>query len=117
VIKLFKYSSGGIIMIVVGRLAAAGRLPRNLLVGIRIPSTMRSDEAWMAGHQAAASALTVGGFGPIAAGIVALLAKPSRDKQAALLRVGMLWLLAWVGVATLQAGRAARTESSEATSA
>jgi p-aminobenzoyl-glutamate transporter AbgT len=33
--------------------AANGRLRRNQWVGIRIPSTMRSDRAWVAGHQAA----------------------------------------------------------------
>jgi uncharacterized membrane protein len=33
--------------------AAKGRLPRNQWVGIRTPSTMRSDQAWMAGHRAA----------------------------------------------------------------
>ena len=33
--------------------AANGRLPRNQWAGIRTPATMRSDQAWMAGHRAA----------------------------------------------------------------
>lgn len=33
--------------------AANGRLRRNQSVGIRTPSTMRSDQAWGAGHRAA----------------------------------------------------------------
>lgn len=33
--------------------AAKGRLQRNQWVGIRTPSTMSSDQAWMAGHRAA----------------------------------------------------------------
>lgn len=35
------------------RAAAEGRLERNALVGIRTPSTMASDEAWLAAHQRA----------------------------------------------------------------
>jgi hypothetical protein len=33
--------------------AAAGRLQRNQWVGIRTAATMRSDQAWIAGHRAA----------------------------------------------------------------
>jgi ABC-type transport system involved in cytochrome c biogenesis permease subunit len=33
--------------------AASGRLQRNQWIGIRTPSTMRSDRGWVAGHQAA----------------------------------------------------------------
>jgi hypothetical protein len=33
--------------------AATGRLRRNQWAGIRTPSTMRSDRAWVAGHRAA----------------------------------------------------------------
>jgi SdpI/YfhL protein family len=40
------------IVVGVGRMAATGRLPRNLFAGIRIPSTMRSDEAWRAAQRA-----------------------------------------------------------------
>lgn len=33
--------------------AASGQLERNQWVGIRTPATMRSDQAWIAGHRAA----------------------------------------------------------------
>ena len=33
--------------------AANGRLRRNPLVGIRLPSTMKNESAWVAGHRAA----------------------------------------------------------------
>ncbi len=41
------------VIIVVCARAANGRLERNGSVGIRTPSTMRSDRAWIAGHRAA----------------------------------------------------------------
>jgi hypothetical protein len=41
------------VLIAVDWAAASGRLARNPWVGIRIPSTMRSDRAWVAGHRAA----------------------------------------------------------------
>ena len=95
-------------MIVLGRLSASGRLPRNVLAGIRIPSTMRSDEAWRVGHRAAASALTVAGVGPVIAAAIIGAKRPDRESETALLRIGRAWLVCWVGLATFQAGRAAR---------
>jgi hypothetical protein len=42
-----------VVIIATTRRAASGRLARNQWVGIRTPSTMSSDQAWVAGHQAA----------------------------------------------------------------
>jgi uncharacterized membrane protein len=42
-----------VVIIVTSRRAASGKLPRNQYVGIRTPSTMRSDAAWVAAHRAA----------------------------------------------------------------
>lgn len=98
----------GVIILVLGRLSAAGRLPRNPLAGIRIPSTLRSDEAWRAGHRAAASALTAAGVGPVVAAAVIAAQRPSPDAEKLLLRAGSGWLVSWLGVATWQASRAAR---------
>jgi hypothetical protein len=41
------------LLIAIDWAAAKGRLRRNQFVGIRTPSTMRSDHAWIAGHRAA----------------------------------------------------------------
>ncbi|QEV99444.1 SdpI family protein [Microbacterium caowuchunii] len=40
----------GILLIWLARSAASGRLKRNPLAGIRLPSTMATDEAWLAAH-------------------------------------------------------------------
>ena len=110
VFRIIKLGIGGVIAVAVGRTAAMGRLPRNPVIGIRIPSTLRSDEAWRAGHGAAASALTVSGVGPIAAAAVVGLTRPSPRTEAFLLRLGSVWLLGWIGRATFVASRATRAE-------
>jgi hypothetical protein len=42
-----------VVFIMLARRAANGRLQRNQWIGIRTPSTLRSDRGWMAGHRAA----------------------------------------------------------------
>jgi SdpI/YfhL protein family len=42
-----------VVLIALSSRAANGRLPRNQWAGIRTLSTMRSEQAWMAGHRAA----------------------------------------------------------------
>jgi hypothetical protein len=98
----------GVILIVVGRLAAMGRLPRNPLVGIRIPSTWRSKEAWNAGHAAGATALTVAGIGELGLAALDAAKLPQFENQPYLARAGTIWLLGCLGLATAQARRAAR---------
>ena len=103
-----KFGFAGAIVVGLGRLAATGRLPRNVLAGIRIPSTMRSEQSWRAGHEAAATALTAAGLGPIAIAVIVGAKQPGPDTQSLLFRIGTAWMVGWVGVATVQASRAAR---------
>ncbi len=42
------------LMVLLSSRAASGKLARNQWAGIRTPSTMRSDQAWVRGHAAAA---------------------------------------------------------------
>ena len=103
-----KLALSGVVVITVGRMSAAGLLPRNMLAGIRIPSTLRSDDAWRAGHAAAATALTVAGLGPIAAAAVVGVREPDEESEKLISRIGTAWLLGFVVLATVQARNAAR---------
>jgi len=74
----------------------------------RIPSTMRSEEAWPAGHHAGASALTTAGFGPVVVAEVVAAKSPGREVQTFLSRIAIRWLLA--GLASRPFRRAAQRE-------
>jgi VIT1/CCC1 family predicted Fe2+/Mn2+ transporter len=63
---------GGLAIVVAAWRGAIARLPRNRWVGIRVPSTMRSDEAWRAAHVAAAKPLLASGVAAIGSAVVAL---------------------------------------------
>ncbi|MGA2805783.1 MAG: SdpI family protein [Acidimicrobiales bacterium] len=106
--KAISFGLSGGIVVVLGRMAATGRLPRNIFAGIRIPSTLRSDEAWDAGHQAAASAMTIAGCGPVLVAIALAVSSPGPKARTVLSRIATVWLLGWLGFATIQASRAAR---------
>ena len=106
--KALRSGVGGAIIVTTGVLAARGRLPRNPIAGIRIPSTLRSDDAWRAGHRAAARTLIASGMGPTIAALVVAVRRPDRGDETVILRLGTAWLLGWLGVATVQARRAAR---------
>lgn len=98
----------GLILVALGRTAGAGRLQRNAFAGIRIPSTMRSDEAWVVGHRAAASALTIAGLGYSILAAVASARRLSGGRQRVLFRTRTRWLLGWLAVAVARANQAAR---------
>jgi uncharacterized membrane protein len=87
--------------------AAAGKLRRNQIAGIRIPTTMASDAAWRAGHRAAMPFmwLTV----PVAVVGTAVIATMKLGPLVALV-VGALpiVLIAILIAAAVVAGKAAR---------
>jgi hypothetical protein len=89
---------------------ARGRLHRNGLIGIRIPATLRSEEAWLAGHRAAVVPMRVSA-GLFAAAAVVMLAVAIAGGPAYLVGITSIVLiclvLAAVGWATLLAGHAA----------
>ena len=99
-------------VIVMSRLAANGKLPRNQWAGIRTPSTMRSEQAWVAAHRAALRLtplyLIITAVGCAALGWAALYA----STPGVILAVGaggFAALLAGLICATIIAGRAAKS--------
>jgi len=99
---------GGGIVAWVGWRSATGRLGRNWLVGIRIPATLESDEAWEAAHRAAGYLLTVGGVVPILVGLF-LLTGPDNGVGLAVVLGALAWMLGWVLAAGVAGQRAARS--------
>lgn len=70
---LISLSVLGLALLAGGILAAGSWLPMNPIVGIRLRSTMASDQAWKAGHKAAGPYLIVGGVIGLAAVTVSLI--------------------------------------------
>jgi len=63
----------GILLMWMANAAASGRLKRNQTAGIRIPSTLASDEAWLAAHIRAKRPTLYAGATSVVSGIFALL--------------------------------------------
>ncbi|MCZ4067813.1 SdpI family protein [Microbacterium sp. H37-C3] len=76
-IVLFVTMAGsGALLIWMARAAASGKLKRNSLAGIRTPSTMASDEAWLAAHVRSKGATLATGYVSVAIGVVSLVPMP-----------------------------------------
>lgn len=63
----------GVVVAVLGGLGIARRLPSGWMVGIRLPVTTASNEAWVQTHVAAGPWLVLAGLVPLATGIALLL--------------------------------------------
>jgi hypothetical protein len=100
------------VIIVTTRRAASGRLPRNQWVGIRSPSTMRSEQAWVAGHQAAQRLIPVYLLITVAAWVGLGWAALYGSTPAAVINAALgsfVALIAAVIVAAVLAGKAAKS--------
>jgi hypothetical protein len=104
--------AAGAVVSAVGLLGRAGKLPRQHWAGIRLPSTMRTKEAWYAGHVAGGPMLVVAGSGGLLTGVLLLLARPSAVVMQTVSLAAGAWLVVWVLLASCAAVRAARRTSS-----
>ncbi|MCL3860905.1 SdpI family protein [Actinotalea sp. K2] len=89
------------------RRAADGRLGRNQLAGLRTTATLRSDEAWRAGHRAGLPSNEIGATGLALAGL-AILVLPDGVALIAVSLGGAVWAVGWLLHAMVLANRAAR---------
>ncbi|EWS81810.1 hypothetical protein BF93_14975 [Brachybacterium phenoliresistens] len=99
--------AAGVLLIWAARATASGRIGRNALVGIRLRSTMGSDEAWRAAHRRAERPMILAGVIAIASGLCALLPLPTTGVAVAIL-AGCVLMLAVVIHAGRAGARAAR---------
>jgi uncharacterized membrane protein len=95
-------------VVFVAWIGKVGKLPRNYFVGIRIPSTLRSDAAWAAGHRAGAPMMMLSG------GLVAAMGVRLETIGEIGLEHEVWWwmipTLVALLIATVQAHRAAKHE-------
>lgn len=78
--------------------AASGRLARNGWAGIRIGSTMASDEAWLAGHRAALPASRATGIGALVMGLALMVNAVVADDDDGSVGFWVLFALGYGGV-------------------
>jgi hypothetical protein len=106
--------AAALLLLVLGKRAAEGRLARNYTMGIRIRSTLASDEAWLAGHQAARGPTDIGAIGMGLSGVLAVLLQGSNVVFVVSVLAGAAWLFVWVFIAAKRADRAAKAVAAEA---
>jgi hypothetical protein len=98
----------GITLWIVAQRTATGVLGRNRFAGIRTRSTMTSDGAWLAGHQAAQRALQVAAIELGLTGAMAAASGGNNDFLILILVVGPALIFGALTKAVIFATRAAR---------
>lgn len=105
--------AAALLLLVLGKRAAEGRLARNYTMGIRIRSTLASDEAWLAGHQAARRPTDIGAIGMGLSGVLAVLLQGSNVGFVVSVLAGAAWLFAWIFIGAKRADRAAKAVAAD----
>jgi uncharacterized membrane protein len=95
----------GVVMVLLGAYGAAGRLRYGHWAGLRLPSTLKSERAWRAGHRAGSAWMIAGGAAGVAAGAALARFDPAAHGRGRLIVLGEGVFMVF---ATLMARRAAR---------
>ena len=98
----------GLVVLLISWLGKVSKLPRNHFVGIRLPSTMKSDRAWAAAHRAGWTMMLIASLFLIALGARIIMTGPDEVERELWWFVGPM--LATLTVGAVQAHRAAKAE-------
>ncbi|QKW37732.1 SdpI family protein [Actinomadura sp. NAK00032] len=82
--------ASGVLVAVVGRLGATGRIQRNGLIGIRTRRSMADDESWLVVHRRAQPWMHASGASLIATGAVAIATGSNEPVAAVTTLVGVV---------------------------
>ncbi|WP_029119498.1 MULTISPECIES: SdpI family protein [unclassified Mycobacterium] len=99
------------VLIVVSWRAATGRLARSQLTGIRTPSTLLSDQAWVAGHRATWRLAPLHGANAVIACSLLLAVIVRSWPAGPVIVLGIGCLVVFVGIALYTAVVASRAAS------
>jgi uncharacterized membrane protein len=105
-------AGSGALLVRTARATASGRLGRNQVAGIRLPSTLASDAAWLAAHRRAERPTVWAGVVAIASAVPAVLPVPIAVLLVSVL-AGCLAMLVLALHGAAVGGRAAREAHSE----
>lgn len=99
-------ASGALVALLSWRLAD-GSVGRNRLMGLRLPSTMRSDRAWEAGQRAFAPFGLAAGIGCAVFGATLLL-RPTEGLAVVIASVASIWLVVLPAIGAFVGDQAAK---------
>lgn len=108
VVLILVLGGTGVLLLALGVAGGAGVLPRNTWAGYRLPSTMRSPEAWARAHRAAAIPTSLAGIVSLIAAVGVLFSRASEDHMAAWGIGAAVAILVFVVIGAVIAHRAAR---------
>ena len=97
--------AAGVLVTVIGRLTATGRIGRNNFAGIRSKRSMADDESWTIVHRGAQPWMLAGGVMIILSGVIAA-AVPAETASAIIVGVGVALVMVCTVLGTLAGHRA-----------